>query len=265
MSTIYKKGVSLSIVIITIVIITILSGAIILNITKSDTIGQASKVRFQGDIKTFETELELYINKETANNIRRFSPLRLNADENSVTYNGILDTSKTIRDIIPSLKNANEYSGKVEIVSGKLVYKGLDNNQKEWAEEVGVQVLDTIGINASIIALENQSVDPGTDVKYTVKISSSVAISVIDLENKLEVIKGNGATLSEQPNITIGTPTGIDSDNIRNVDITIDTSNLSFGQYKLRMQAGAAVDTNNSSTKEVVSSAFSINGQVNTG
>ena len=97
------------------------------------------------DLESFKNELISYNSIQTIKRPRGYSSSKLQADENSVTYNGIIDTSKTINDIIPLLASMPKYYGIFEIVNGKLTFIGTDINKQEWAAEIGIEVKKLTG------------------------------------------------------------------------------------------------------------------------
>ena len=129
-----KKGISLIVLIITIVVIVVLATAIIVNLAKTNVINNANEAQVKQDFKTLQEELNLYKADKYADTLGNFDANTLNADKYSVTYesdNGV--TESDIYDILPSLKNS-KYKNKVEIENGKLVLIGADSNTNKWAK-----------------------------------------------------------------------------------------------------------------------------------
>ncbi|MCX8074014.1 MAG: glycine-rich protein [Clostridia bacterium] len=252
-----KSGISLIVLIITIIVIIILAGAVILSLTENNPIEQASKARFLNDLDSFQMELNLYKTNQFSNSVGRFDPTKLQADKNRIIYDGVEDTSKTINDIIASLKNNTTYVNEFEIINGQLVYMGVASNKKEWASQIGItsknaepQVI--IGIP------DTQLVAQGTDIVYPIEFSSNVAITGINLAGKIEVINENNSVVSPQPEIVVGDPSGTNSDKIRTLDVTIKTTNLANGIYKLKIKAGAITNLNNVTTTKDAVALFSV-------
>ncbi len=240
-----QKGISLIMLVITIIVIIILAGAVILNLANNNPISQASKSVFLSDVKNFQTELSLYETQQFADRMGTYDPKLLQADETSVTYNGIVDNTKTINDIITSLGKNIKYTGQFGILEGQLVYYGLDVIKQEWATEAGINVVTIGEISVTIFPPSEIVVNQGTDIEYRVKFISNAAITTIDLTGKIEIVDNDGVTISTQPNITIGTVSGTNLDAIRQVDIIIKTDILINGSYKLKIKARAAIDINN--------------------
>lgn len=98
-----KSGISLLTLIITIIVIIILAGALILSISKSNTVGQANEAKFKTDIDSFKSELLTYTSKQLIDTRGGFNLKLLNADTT---------TNPNIIDIIRSMdgaKNRNVY------------------------------------------------------------------------------------------------------------------------------------------------------------
>lgn len=169
MLKLYKSGVSLIVLVITIIVIIILSGAVLLSLAINNPIGQAVKATFLNDVSAFQSELNTYTSSQYTNTLGSFDPTRLQADENSLTYMGTVDTSKTINDIIPSLNQNEKYAGSFEIINGKLAYSGIDTSQQEWAREQRLPVLATDYPDVTIIPTGNMIASSGTNLIYSVE------------------------------------------------------------------------------------------------
>ncbi|MDD2376835.1 MAG: hypothetical protein PHD15_05275 [Clostridia bacterium] len=154
MKTNIKSGISLIILVIAIIIIIILASAIIISVVNNNPISQAKKMTFINDLRNFEDELNSYHSDQSIYVQKGYNSSSLQADENNITYNGIVDSNKTINDIILLLGSNSKYDGLFEVLDGKLVYKGTDENEKEWAEEIGIVTI----IAASEMFVVNQPV-----------------------------------------------------------------------------------------------------------
>lgn len=148
---IYKrKGISLIVLVITIIVIGILAGAVILSIAKGSPINDATKAVFLSDVSGFKDELNMYIGQQYLDTLGVFNPAKLNADEDDIMYDGLVDTSKTIDDIIPSMKEADKYLGDFAIIDGILVFKGYEDNKQEWAKNSGMEVISAVFYSGNI-------------------------------------------------------------------------------------------------------------------
>jgi len=255
----FKNGISLVILLITIIVIVILAGAVIVSIMSNNPITEANKVEFKTDLTSFANELNTYNSNQIMDGIKGYTPSKLNADDDSVTYDGIEDTNKTINNIIPLLESKSKYDGLFEVVEGKLVFIGTDTNQREVAEEIGIEALIIGEPKITITAASPTVVKQGTAVTYTIEFSSSNAgLTTINLNGNIEVIHSNGTELASQPMFSgYESLTGSASSSIRSVDVTIDTADtniFSTGAYKLRVKAGSVINENNiSNTKDTTS------------
>lgn len=120
-----KRGISLIVLIITIVVIIILATAIIVNLAQTNIIGNANEAVVKQDFKTFQEELNLYIADKYADTLGEFDSYSLNAN-----------STETL-EIIKSLKDT-KYEGAVTIVNGKIAIDEtkLDAEVVEMAKEV---------------------------------------------------------------------------------------------------------------------------------
>lgn len=257
-----KKGISLIVLVITIIVIIILAGAIILSLSNNNPISQAVKATYLSDVRNFQNELNLYKTKQFAETNGNYELAKLQADETSVTYNGVIDNTKTIKDIITSIGISGKYNGKFKIVNGELVFQGTDTNEQNWASEIGIQVISQepyVGVSVP----DNQLIKPGTDIVYTITFTSNVAITNVNLTGKVNVIDNLGVNLPVQPNIVIGTLSGTNSDIIRQVDVTIKTTTLTDGTYKLKINPGSITNSNNISDTKTITSlvGFDVDNQ----
>ena len=246
----FKNGISLVILIITIVVMVILAGAVIMSLSGNNPITQASKFAFKSDVKSFTNELNTYNSNQIMDGPKGYSPSMLQADENSITYDRIKDTNKSINDVIPLLGTLSKYDGLFEVIDGKLVFIGTDTNKQDWSEEVGIGVIIVGEPQVTITATGSTVVQAGTDIVYTLEFSSDVGLTNIDLVNKLQIVPDTGTVLNAQPTFVIGSLSGTETDNIRSVDVTIKTDTLLNGSYKLKVKADSAINENNITNKQ---------------
>jgi Tfp pilus assembly protein PilE len=133
-----KEGISLIVLVITLIVIIILAGAVILSLSANNSILQATKATYQSDLRSFQTELDLYKVKQFSDTIGSYNPALLQADASAVTYNGVVVVGMTINNLIPSLTNNIKYNGQFHITNGQLIYGGYDFNKQDWTKEIGV-------------------------------------------------------------------------------------------------------------------------------
>ena len=155
-----KRGISLVALIITIIVLIILTGAVIMNITgENNTIDKAKEAVFKNDITTYRDSLAIYeMNK------------KLNAATEQVAVEETnATTAGEIKEIIPEFKS--EYEGIVKISNGKLV--GGDNirsKETEWLSQLNVDGVNTkvkfyIGDNSTMLSKTEYEVDEGTTLR----------------------------------------------------------------------------------------------------
>ena len=121
-----KKGISLITLVITIIVIIILAAAVILTLNNNNPIENAKEATFKSDVKTVQSELTMYIAKQTADTLGGFKAEELNLSET---------TTPKIEEILTSIKSSG-LEGKVEVQNGKLVYTGTIEKEEKWFKEI---------------------------------------------------------------------------------------------------------------------------------
>jgi len=237
-----KNGISLIVLVITIIVVIILAGAIILSLSNNNPILQATKAVFVGDVGNFASELNLYEGNQYLDKLGEYDPTLLQADGASVTYDEVVDTSKTINDLIPTLGNKVKYAGQFQVIDGKLIFQGSDTNKQEWATEIGNEVIIVGEPKITIFSPSETLIIPGTDIKYSVKFSSNAPLTTIDLTDKVEILDDAGIALPIQPVINVSAISGTSSDVIRYAEITVNTDILVSGEYKLKIKSGSVIN-----------------------
>ena len=106
-----NKGISLIVLIITIVVIIILATAIIVNIANTNIISNANEAVVKQDIKTFQDELDIYISDKYTDTLGEFDIATLNAN-----------TTEEVIAIIPSVEKS-KYKEYIAIANGKIIIK----------------------------------------------------------------------------------------------------------------------------------------------
>ena len=259
-----NKGISLIVLVITIIVVIILAGSIIISLSSNNPISQASKATYKSDVSNFQTELSLYKTKEYTDALGDYFPKTLQADETSITYNDVKDSNKSIYDLVPTLKQNEKYAGQFGVVDGQLVFYGLDESKQNWAMESGLDVITIGEIGVTIFPPSQMVVVSGTDITYTVKFVSNVALDTINLSDKVELVDDAGVALTTQPTIVVGDATGTNLDTIRQVTVTIKTNNLIMGSYKLKIKPSSVMDINDiTNLQDSISSiAFDISDNI---
>ena len=125
-----KKGISLIVLIITIIVVIILAAAVILTISKNNPVSSAKEAAFKEDIRSFQTELSLYVGKQM-----------------TVDYYG--NRKKISTDEYPKLDEMKEYISsynkkyveKLGIDNDELVYfpDKVTENEKKWLDDLGIR------------------------------------------------------------------------------------------------------------------------------
>ena len=125
-----KKGISLIVLIITIIVVIILAAAVILTISKNNPVLSAKEAAFKEDIRSFQTELSLYVGKQM-----------------TVDYYG--NRKKISTDEYPKLDEMKEYISsynkkyveKLGIDNDELVYfpDKVTENEKKWLDDLGIR------------------------------------------------------------------------------------------------------------------------------
>ena len=140
-----KKGISLITLVITIIVIIILAAAVILTLNNNNPIENAKEATFKSDVKTVQSELTMYIAKQTADTLGGFKAEELNLSET---------TTPKIEEILTSIKSSG-LKGKVEVQNGKLVYTGTIEKEEKWFNEI---------MGESVVIPPEETVTPGVPV-----------------------------------------------------------------------------------------------------
>ena len=119
--TTQKRGISLIVLIVTIIVIIILAAAVILTFSKNNPIESAREARFKEDIRSIQDELSMYLSSQYTKSLGDFDPTTVNLEGDKMT------------DELPS---TDGYIERIEIQSGKLVYKGENKQEKLWSKSL---------------------------------------------------------------------------------------------------------------------------------
>ena len=146
MKTKGKKGISLITLVITIIVIIILVAAVILTLNNNNPIGNAKEATFKSDVKTLQSELTMYISKQTADTLGGFKAEELNLSET---------TTPKIEEILTSIKSSG-LKGKVEVQNGKLIYTGtIEKEEKLFKEIMGEAIPGVVVTGEAIYTSKN--------------------------------------------------------------------------------------------------------------
>ena len=135
-----KRGISLIVLAITIVIITILAVAVILSFNSNNPIDNAYEATFKSNIRNMYEELNVYFSDLDNESYGEFDPSKFSADFSSVSYTGrgVEIEEKNITEIITVLNQLPDYRDAVFIIDGKLTLDStrFSEEQMNWAREV---------------------------------------------------------------------------------------------------------------------------------
>ncbi|MBR5227129.1 MAG: hypothetical protein IKV94_00605 [Clostridia bacterium] len=132
-----KKAISLIVLVVTVIVLGILAGVVIVNISNTNIIEQANIAKFKNDMATYKEAYNLYLASKYAED---------------PYFNASSITEEDYEDIF-----GEGYSGKMKVIDGKLVYLTTDTNEQA--------VLDSMGIINK--AETTQTLALGTKISYT--------------------------------------------------------------------------------------------------
>ena len=127
-----NKGISLIVLVITIIVILILATAIIMNMLKTNIVNKAEIAVIKSDMKTFEEELEMYVSDAYIDDFGEYDESILNADKL---------TSPSVHDVIKSLENS-KYKDDMIIQKGKIILSvTLDDTVREAVKDFSNKIV----------------------------------------------------------------------------------------------------------------------------
>ena len=118
-----RKGISLIVLVITILVMIILAGVVVVSLQKNNPIEKAKEANFKENITSFNQILNLQVAQDVL--------LDKNNEKGSYLYK-----YEDIKKVIPEFKE--EYVEYINISNGKLVYCGPKGNEEKWANDVGI-------------------------------------------------------------------------------------------------------------------------------
>ncbi len=113
-----KKGISLIVLVITIIVIVILATSVILSLADTNVIEQANEASFKANIESYNSELTLAISNKYIQDTS-FNPNNFNA----IPWDGSESVTGTVKQYIPSI--TKDDGENYAIVQGKLEYLDL--------------------------------------------------------------------------------------------------------------------------------------------
>lgn len=192
-NTLNKKGISLIVLVITIVVMIILAGAVILTLVNSGIIGQTKMGIFKNDVSSYKAELTAYIANEMLTN-ENFKVEEFSRD------------SALIKSCITSMSDVD--AERFLIIQGKLIY--IVDDELFTAEEM--KALNDIGIRPNIynyeanlseilsatdytgqtIYINPNPIKPSQDFGYRLASSSALFYSPEEMGEAIAFINGDG-------------------------------------------------------------------------
>ncbi len=152
-----RSGISLIVLVITIIIIIVLAGTVILSLASNNPIDTAREAEFKKTLAEYNNELTLWLSNEYLETLGSLDVTTINITKDMGTYENL-----RISDIITIM--SEEDSNIFEIQEGKLVYTGIDENEIAMVIDVGIQPVNSLHssqIDEEIIDLvENQGYIP---------------------------------------------------------------------------------------------------------
>ncbi len=136
-----NKGVSLIVLVITILVIIILASSVILSLSDSNPILSAGEATFKSDVTTMQTELDMYIIKMYAQELGNFDPNTMNGQ---------------VSDFIPSV---TKYNDTFEVVNGKLIYKGEDSQTLSYVRNMNIDLITDYDGTVQIVESTTNVID----------------------------------------------------------------------------------------------------------
>ncbi len=148
MRNIRDRGITLIVLVITIIILLILAGISISSLTGSGLFGKANEAKVKSIFSGVKEEFELYKMSKFAEDIN-FESGTLNAGKENLSYNGKLQEGN----IYSILRNLNkEYENSFEIIKGELIFSSQDKDELEWALEMGMKINPYIIIDGELMS-----------------------------------------------------------------------------------------------------------------
>jgi len=158
-----RKGISLIVLVITIIVIIILAGSVILSLSRNNPILTAQEATFKNDMDSLQSELTMYITSKYTQTLGGF-------DIN--TMNGEVST------YIPSV---TKYDTDFDIVKGKLIYNGANTQTLAYVRNMNLDVSTvydgTVAINKPTLNVVNKT--EGT-VESWVNVTDAMRQEVAD-------------------------------------------------------------------------------------
>lgn len=139
-----KKGISLIVLVITIIVIVILAGSVIINISQNNIIGNSIEAKLKNEFRAYDELFSLWAQKEYVDSQGTLDITTVNIDKTSGSYtkNGIT-TGVELKNVFPGI-TGTPYENSIAIKGGKLTYVGTDAVEAKYANDLGVLLYTNI-------------------------------------------------------------------------------------------------------------------------
>ncbi len=122
-----KKGISLIVLVITIIVIIILAGSVILSLSENNLINSAKEA-------IFKSNLSEYINEISLNLANQYSMTSGNLDLSDIN----ITNSDELKQYVKSISDSDINNFK--IINGKLTYTGISLDEIRWVRDLDVEL-----------------------------------------------------------------------------------------------------------------------------
>lgn len=150
-----KSGISLIVLVITILVLAILAATVIISISNTNVISETNQTTFKQDMASYKEAYELAANKLAEN---------AEFDRSSHNVTSVSDEYEKIFGSVP-----DKYKDGLKVAKGKLVYVTTDETEKAVLEEIAI-ASSTTGTTPStptnVIGTETETVNGETRSKY---------------------------------------------------------------------------------------------------
>ncbi len=165
-----SKGITLISLVITIIVLLILAGVTIAMLTGDNgIIGKAGEAKFKTELSAVAEEYDLYVIERTSKD-RNFEEGALYAGKNALIYDSVQEEGN----IYTVLKNSDKkYVDNFEVIRGELFYFAQNEQEKKWAQEIGIKVSPYIIIDGELMS-SNTNLDLMDEATGTIVIPQNV-------------------------------------------------------------------------------------------
>ena len=245
-----RSGISLIVLVITIIVVIIIAAAVILTLTSNNPISEAKKATFLSDIDTFRNDLDMY-------NAAQYASTLGNYDLSTADFSVTADENM-LYTVIPSLKGKTKYRSHFEVIDGGLAYTGVDEIEIDLAKNVAGIMTTNAKPEIGLTTANVLPVKAGGSIVYTVAMTGTMPITVVNLSGNIKVLNNGGTEVATQPSISVGTVSGTTADKERSATVTINTTGMAEGTYKIKVLAEAVQTAGSKSAEKISTATFEI-------